>query len=475
MSEGFDRLPPRDIAAEAAVLGAVMVDENALAEAVDQLRPEDFFREPHGQIWSAIRHLWDTNRDVTEITVAHVLADRDQLAAVGGQSYLADLVHRVPPTVVVASYAEYIRRAAMARDIISEASHLVEAAYRPDGDLEDTVHRAYLRVADILRGGSGESARLLSDIADNDYVAEAEAWLESPTRLTGLPTGIERLDRLIGGWQAGGLHVVGGATSVGKTQFGLHVAQQAALQDAHVLLFTTEMSAFEIRRRFEAMASGVNPVFVTLSGRATDEQSRRWRQGMADVNRYPVRVQPGSLTTDRLVSTTRRLNRSWGVDLVVVDHLHMVRVPGLTGRDRVGEIEHVTRTLKDLAEDERVPLVSLAHVNRDGQRAANTQTPGDRRWLQLSDLHNASSIERDANVVIFLDPATYGPLDPKDTHEGWYPLSKAELDARGINDRDINVRCYLAKSRNGITGHWFMERRWSQGGRWLEKAERRTA
>lgn len=466
-TELFDRLPPRDIEAERAVIGAVLTDSTVLGEVDDLIGAGAFFREAHGWTYEACRELWLRDEPVTPVSVSHELARRDRLEAIGGVTYLSELVMSAPPTVGVRYYAELIRQQHIAREVIRVAHAISEHAYRDPDGINESAPRLITEMVDALRGSDTEQARLLSEIIDADFLRRLTEWCERPATLEGIPTGIPTLDHLIGGLRTSGFHLIAGATSVGKSLFGQFLALELARRDYRVVFFTTEMDYEEVANRLLQQSSGVNRMAGRLRGSVSDDDARALKEGAYAVRRLPIRVRPGSLNLDRLITDVKRLRHAWPFDVVIVDHLHMVYVPELR-RDRVLELERVTSGMKNLAEDEHLPVIGLAHMNRGGQ-AAHAGKVSERRWSRQTDMHGASALERDANVVILMDPARLGTsADGEDAIGRYVPMADDEIDALPWDQRDITVRLRVAKVRDGMRGTFWMQQRWSQGGRWYE-------
>ncbi|GAB4334803.1 MAG: replicative DNA helicase [Dehalococcoidia bacterium] len=434
----LEKLPPHDIEAEEAVIAALLVDPEAIYRVSSILKPADFFREKNGWIYECCLDLWNRDEAINQITVAHELARRDRLDAVGGQTYLADIIRALPTSAGVEFYAEIVRRDAKYRGLIHAATGVLQMAYEAPADLEGVLTRSE-ELIQRLRGG--ENFRDFVHIAQllQAYLEEDIEALERH-ELAAIQTGYHDLDQLLGGLKRSDLIIIGARPSVGKSSFALGIARNAALtQGANVAFFSLEMSAEQLAIRLLSAESGVDSTRLRL-GRQTEVEERRIIRAtgeLAEANIWfddtPV------LTVSELRAKARRLAGKHGLDLIIVDYLQLLQGEfGSTGRDnRVQEISYISRTLKGLARELQVPVIALAQLSR----AIETRHP---RTPLLSDLRDSGSIEQDADIVIFLSreemyvtPEQWAEQHP-DLPESAYPRGVAQV--------------IVAKHRNGPTG-----------------------
>ena len=434
----LEKLPPHDVEAEEAIIAALLVDPEAIYRVTPILKGEDFFREKNAWIYEAAVMLWGRDEAINQITIAHELARQDRLEAVGGQTYLADIIRQLPTSVGVEFYAQIVKRDSTYRGLINAATGILQLAYEAPADLD----RVFSRSEELIqRLRSGESFRDFVHISQllQAYLEEDAEAVER-RELAAIQTGYSDLDHLLGGLKRSDLVIIGARPSVGKSSFALGIARNAALSlGANVAFFSLEMSAEQLAIRLLSAESGVDSTRLRLGGQTEAEERRiiRATGELAEANIWfddsPV------LSVAELRSKVRRLAGTHGIDLVVIDYLQLMQSDqGWTGREnRVQEISYISRTLKGLARELNVPVIALAQLSR----AIETRHP---RVPLLSDLRDSGSIEQDADVVIFLSRE-----EMYVTPEQWaadHPELPESAYPRGV------AQVIVAKHRNGPTG-----------------------
>ncbi|WP_322795528.1 replicative DNA helicase [Tepidiforma sp.] len=434
----LERLPPHDIEAEEAVIASLMVDPEAILSVVNILKPSDFFREKNGWIYDACLALWNRDEVINQITVAHELATRDQLEAVGGQVYLADIIRRLPTSIGVEFYARIVKRDATYRGLIHAAAAIMQMAYEAPAEIETVFSRAESLIQ-RLRGG--ETFRDFVHIRQllDAYLEQDPAEVERLER-SAIRTGFSDLDTLLTGLKRSDLIIIGARPSVGKSSFALGIARNAAIeQKANVAFFSLEMSAEQLAVRLLSAESGVDGNRLRL-GQNTEIEERRVVNAAARLSEANIWFDDSPLlTVAELRSKARRLaSEAGGLDLIVIDYLQLMQGESTASREnRVQEISYISRTLKGLARELDVPIIALAQLSR----AIENRHP---RIPMLSDLRDSGSIEQDADIVIFLTreelyvtPEQWAQQHP-DLPESAYPHGVAQV--------------IVAKHRNGPTG-----------------------
>ncbi|MBE7518717.1 MAG: replicative DNA helicase [Thermoflexaceae bacterium] len=433
----LERLPPHDIEAEEAVVAALLVDSEAIYHIAPILKPEDFFREKNGWVYEACLDLWNRDEAINQITVAHELARKDRLEPVGGQTYLAETIRRLPTSVGVEFYAQIVRRDSTYRGLIHAATAILQMAYEAPAEIETVFSRSEDLLA-RLRGGENfrdfvHIRQLLQAYLEEDIEAVERR------ELAAIRTGYSDLDVLLGGLKRSDLVIVGARPSVGKSSFALGIARNAAVaQQANVAFFSLEMSGEQLAIRLLSAESGVDQNRLRLGQHSELEERRIIRASgeLAEANIWfddsPV------LTVAELRARARRLAGERGLDLVVIDYLQLMQGETTGSREnRVQEISYISRTLKGLARELNVPIIALAQLSR----AIESRHP---RIPMLSDLRDSGSIEQDADVVMFLSRE-----EMYTTPEQWaqqHPDLPMSAYPKGV------AQVIVAKHRNGPTG-----------------------
>lgn len=432
----LEKLPPHDVEAEEAVLASVLVDNEAILRVAPVLKPDDFFREKNGWLFDACLALWNRSEAINQITVAHELARRDQLDAVGGSGFLSQIVSDLPTTVGVEDYARIVARDAIYRRLISAAGRIAQMAYEGGADLDSVLGRAEMLLM-ALR--SGESLRDFIHIR-----TVLEQFLEEQTAPTGegpptvLRTGFIDLDTLLGGMKRMDLIVLAARPSIGKSAFAVNIARNAAVgQAAKVAFFTLEMSATQVAQRLLSSEAGVDSTRLRL-GEHTEPEERRIMHALGLLSECNIYLDDTPvLYVAEMRSKLRRLAADRGLDLVILDYMQLMHAGTSSGENRVQEISFISRSLKEMARELNVPLIAISQLSR----AVESRQP---HIPMLSDLRESGSIEQDADVVMFIYRE-----DAYTRREEWQdanPTVSGRAYPTGL------AQIIVAKHRNGPTG-----------------------
>jgi replicative DNA helicase len=434
----LEGLPPHDIEAEEAVLGALLVDPEAVYHVTPILKPADFFREKNGWVYEACVELWNRDEAINQITVAHELARKDRLEDAGGQVFLADVIRQLPTSVGIEFYAQIVKRDATYRGLIHAATGMMQMAFQAPADQEGVFRRA----EELLhRLRDGENFRDFVHIASllQAYLEEDAESIQRQA-LGAINTGFHDLDILLGGLKRSDLVVIGARPSVGKSSFALGIARNAALvQHASVAFFSLEMSAEQLAIRLLASESGVDGTRLRL-GQQTELEERRIIRATGELSEANIWFDDSPvLSVAELRAKARRLHGERGLDLIVIDYLQLMQAEAASSsrENRVQEISFISRMLKGLARELEIPVVALAQLSR----AIENRHP---RTPLLSDLRDSGSIEQDADVVVFLSRE-----EMYVTPEQWaqqHPEMPESAYPRGV------TTVHVAKHRNGPIG-----------------------
>ncbi len=389
-----DRLPPQNIEAEQSVLGSLLIDPNAIITVASFLRPEDFYREQHGEIYDAMLALHERREPIDLLTVCDELGRKEQLDAVGGAAYLTSVINMVPTSIHVEHYAHIVERTSILRHLIDAAGEIAGLAYQEIGEVEEIIDRAEAALFKVSQQRISQSLVPIRQVVA-EYYDHIEYLHEHPGETTGLPTGFADLDKLLNGMQKSDLLIVAGRPGTGKSSLALALARHAALkQNGVVAVFTLEMSAPQLVQR--------------LISSETDIDSQRLQTGRIQDSEWGLFVRASSILSDsgiyiddtpsptpmEIRTKARRLAEEHGLDLIIIDYLQLMQ-GNQRSENRVQEISYISRALKGLARELNVPVVALSQLSR----AVEGRT--DKRPI-LSDLRESGSIEQDADIVMFI-------------------------------------------------------------------------
>jgi replicative DNA helicase len=416
------RLPPQDLEAERSVLGAMLLSAEAMADVVEILDAEDFYRSAHGKIYSSVRALFGHGEPVDVITAVDALRRAGLLDEVGGALYLRDLVDEVPTPASAPHYAKIVADAALRRRLIGAAADIMDVAYAGSDEADAIADTAEQRIYDVARREDTEDAAAIGDLV-NDAMSELEAIQNRESAYTGLATGFRDLDDLTSGLQPGNLVIIAARPGIGKSSLAMNIARNVAVQHEPVAMFSLEMSRYEIGMRLLCAEARVPWDRIRNKRVGPDDWTRVVSAGETLHDAPLSIVDAGNVNIVDIRAKARRLKTGReGLSLIIVDYLQLMTGP-LTRRqdNRQQEVAEISRSLKLLAKELKVPILALSQLNR------NPEARADKR-PQLSDLRESGSLEQDSDVVMFIHR---DDADPEKKRE-------AEL--------------IIAKHRNGPTG-----------------------
>jgi replicative DNA helicase len=420
------RLPPHSVEAEQAVLGGLMIDAAAWDQVADRVAADDFYRHDHKLIFTAAEALIERNQPCDAVTLSGLLESQGVIDQVGGLSYLGTLARDTPTAANIRAYADIVRERSVLRQLITAGNGIVTSALEPEGrearEIVDDAERAVFEIAE--RGSRGKVGfRTVKSILP-DVVTRIDELYNSKGMLTGISTGFKQLDEMTSGLQPGDLIIVAGRPSMGKTTLAVNIAENAALgANKSAAIFSMEMSAESLTLRMLSSLGRINQAHLR-SGRLQEEDWPRIDSAMTQLGNANIHVDetPG-LTPTEIRARARRLKRERGLDLIVVDYLQLMQVTG-TKENRATEISEISRSLKALARELKVPVIALSQLNR-GVEQRQEKKP------VMSDLRESGALEQDADVILLIYREEV--YDPNTTR-------------KGIAD------IIIAKQRNGPTG-----------------------
>lgn len=391
------KVPPHSIEAEQAVLGGLMLDNDAFVHVAERVTADDFYRRDHGTIYRAVQTLANDNKPFDVVTVAEWLDSHDQIDNVGGMSYLAQLAGNTPSAANIAAYADIVRQRSILRELIKAGTQIAESAFRTEGrtpdellDLAESMVFAIAERESHGRRGFRPIKELLVDALDRiDYLFQQD------NPITGVATGFVDLDRKTAGLQKSDLIIIAGRPSMGKTAFALNIAQNAAIKDElPVAIFSMEMPSEQLAMRMLSSLGRIDQHKVR-TGKLADDDWPRLTSSVAILSEVKLFIDDTpALTPGDLRARCRRLAREHGLGLIVVDYLQLMQVAG-TKENRTTEISEISRSLKALAKELQCPVIALSQLNRSLEQRT------DKRPV-MSDLRESGAIEQDADIIMFI-------------------------------------------------------------------------
>lgn len=391
------RLPPQSIEAEQAVLGGLMLSEDAWDLVSERVGEHDFYRKEHKQIFRAMLGLVEDSQPRDMITVSQTLQQMGQLESVGGAVYLSDLTRNTPSAANIAAYADIVRERSVLRQLISVSNEVSDRAYNPKGarssEILDKAESGIFAIAEQQLKGNGP--RAIKDVLTN-AVGRIEELFRNKAPVTGVSTGFDQLDEMTAGLQTGDLVIVAGRPSMGKTTFAMNLCESVAIKSGKpVLVFSMEMPAESLVMRMLASLGRINLRNI-LSGRLTQDDWTRVGSAMQLLTpqKFFIDDTP-SLSPMEIRARARRVARECDGELgmVMIDYLQLMQVPG--AENRVNEISEISRSLKGLAKELKVPVIALSQLNRSLEQRPNKRPV-------MSDLRESGAIEQDADLIMFL-------------------------------------------------------------------------
>ena len=397
------KVPPHSLEAEQSVLGGLLLDNSAADKIGDILDGQDFYNDAHRNLFAAIMNLIADNKPADVVTVAEVLGSLKKLDYVGGMAYLGALVENVPTAANIRRYAEIVRERAILRRLASAGGEIADTAYNPLGrSVREILDQAETRVFEIAehgaRGQQGfqELRPLLTQVVERIELLFAR---ENPSDVTGVPTGFTDLDRLTSGLQEGDLVVIAGRPSMGKTALALNIAEYIALSSKvkrPVGLFSMEMGATQLAMRLIGSVGRLDQHKIR-TGQLSPDDWERLSDALGRLSDAAIHVdETAALNPLELRARARRLARQYGGKLgaIVVDYLQLMQAVA-QGENRATEISEISRSLKALAKELKVPVIALSQLNRSLEQRPNKRPI-------MSDLRESGAIEQDSDLILFI-------------------------------------------------------------------------
>lgn len=400
------KIPPHSSEAEQSVLGAILIDKNAIVEVAGFLRPEHFYEDRHAQIYSAMLTLYEERRPIDLLTLTEKLKSAKKDKEVGGAAYISELTSAVPTSAHVEEYGRIIRESCAKRNLISSSAQITEMTFDPGNKLQDVLDQAESKIFNISQENLERNFVSMKSILAQSFDRLDEIQKRG-SGLRGVPSGWRELDDVLAGFQDSNLIIVASRPGIGKTAFLLNIAHHVAVKEKlPVGIFSLEMSQEELGDRLLVMQAGIDS-WKLKTGKLDDEDLDKLQDAMGVLAEAPIYIDdtPG-ISLMEIRTKARRLQMEHGLKILFIDYLQLVN-PGRKLDNRVQEVSIVSQGLKNLARELRIPVIVPSQLNRQVE-ARGTHKP------QLADLRESGSIEQDSDIVMFL----YRPEDAKDLAPG---------------------------------------------------------
>ncbi|HET8858679.1 replicative DNA helicase [Marivirga sp.] len=431
ISDNMGKIPPQAVELEEVVLGALMLEKDALTNVIDILKPESFYREAHEEIYKAIVQLFNNSEPVDLMTVTNQLRKNGKLDLIGGAYYITSLTSRVNSAANIEYHARIIAEQAIKRQLIKISREIQEDAYEDTTDVFDLLDRTEQELFDVTNSNIKKNYADMSSLMKQAFV-ELEERRNHTDGLTGVPTGFSALDRVTSGWQKSDMVIIAARPGMGKTAFIVSALRNAAVDFKQpVAIFSLEMSSVQLVNRLISAEAELDSEKIKKG----DLKDYEWQQLVhktAALTEAPIFIDDTpALSILELRAKCRRLKQQHDIQLVVIDYLQLMSgdtsKSGGAGGNREQEIASISRSLKNIAKELNVPVIALSQLSRA------VETRGGDKRPQLSDLRESGSIEQDADMVMFLyRPEYYGITE----------------DENGISTTNVG-EVIIAKHRNG--------------------------
>ncbi|MGK4166374.1 replicative DNA helicase [Ligilactobacillus salivarius] len=432
-----DNLPPQNIEAEQAVLGAIFLNTDALADAMEYVEADDFYRRAHQILFQAMVDLNNDGEAIDVLTVQNYLTTNNQLDDVGGVAYIAELATSVPTAANAGYYAKIVEEKSMLRRLISTATNIITQANNGDDDVPSLLDSAERQIMDVSERRNRSGFREIKDVL-NETLSDIDRLSQQSEDITGLPTGYREFDKMTAGLQPDNLIILAARPAVGKTAFALNIAQNIATStDTSVAIFSLEMSAESLVNRMLCAEGSINANHLR-TGQLDEGEWQNLIVAMGALSNTSIFIDdtPGIKMAEIRAKCRRLAKEKGNLGLVVIDYLQLIE--GSNKESRQQEVSEISRQLKKLAKELSVPILALSQLSRGVEQRQ------DKRPV-LSDIRESGSIEQDADIVAFLYRDDY--------YERGESKSEEDGDDQDSLNQDVGeVELIIEKNRAGARG-----------------------
>lgn len=432
-----DNLPPQNIEAEQAVLGAIFLNTDALADAMEYVEADDFYRRAHQILFQAMVDLNNDGEAIDVLTVQNYLTTNNQLDDVGGVAYIAELATSVPTAANAGYYAKIVEEKSILRRLISTATNIITQANNGDDDVPSLLDSAERQIMDVSERRNRSGFREIKDVL-NETLSDIDRLSQQSEDITGLPTGYREFDKMTAGLQPDNLIILAARPAVGKTAFALNIAQNVATStDTSVAIFSLEMSAESLVNRMLCAEGSINANHLR-TGQLDEGEWQNLIVAMGALSNTSIFIDdtPGIKMAEIRAKCRRLAKEKGNLGLVVIDYLQLIE--GSNKESRQQEVSEISRQLKKLSKELSVPILALSQLSRGVEQRQ------DKRPV-LSDIRESGSIEQDADIVAFLYRDDY--------YERGESKSEEDGDDQDSLNQDVGeVELIIEKNRAGARG-----------------------
>jgi replicative DNA helicase len=425
------KLPPQAVELEEAVLGALMLEKDALTAVIDILQPKSFYKEAHGRVFGAIQNLFQRSEPIDILTVTQELKRTGELEIVGGAYYISQLTNRVASAANVEFHARIIAQKYIQRELIRISSDTIRDAYEDTADVFDLLDSAERNLFSVVEGNIRKNYDKMSSLI-TQALKQIETARNQKSGVTGVPSGFTDLDRMTSGWQPSDLVILAARPAMGKTAFVLTLARNAAVEfERPIAVFSLEMASVQLVQRLISAEAELSAEKLK-KGQLEEHEFQQLHVKIGKLSEAPIFIDDTpALSIFEMRAKCRRLKAQHDIQMIIVDYLQLMTAGGEKSQgNREQEISTISRSLKSIAKELSVPVIALSQLSRA------VETRGGDKRPQLSDLRESGAIEQDADMVMFIHRPEY------------YGFTQ---DAEGNSTQGV-AEIIIAKHRNGAVG-----------------------
>jgi replicative DNA helicase len=399
------KIPPQALELEEAVLGAIMLEKDAVIEVIDILKPESFYKDEHQKIYGAIMNLFSTDKAIDILTIPEELRKQNHLEEVGGVAYITQLTSRVASAAHIEFHARIVQQKFIQRELIRVATQIQNQAFDDAIDVNDLLDFSESQLFQVAQGHIKKEAAPMN-VLIKDAITLIQEAAKRDDNLSGVPSGYTKIDRLTSGWQKSDLVIIAARPSMGKTAFVLSMTRNMAVDHKKaVAIFSLEMSSIQLVNRLITAEAEI-PSDKIRVGNLSDTEWERLDYRIKRLEDAKIFIDDTpAISIFELRAKCRRLKRQHDIDIIIIDYLQLMSGTPETKGNREQEVSNISRALKSIAKELSIPVIALSQLNRSVEIRTGSKRP------QLSDLRESGAIEQDADMVIFIHrPEKYGIL-----------------------------------------------------------------
>ena len=418
------KIPPHDIEAEQAILGCMLIDQDATSDAIEVLKPEDFYRDDHKYIYEAMLNLYTKGEPIDIITVKDELTSMQKFEAVGGIEYLATLPDRAPLVANSDKYIKIVEEKSILRKLIKTATEIEGLGYAQNEEVDNVIDQAEKKIFDIMQNKNQKGYTPIKDVLVETF-AELEKLYNQKQPVTGIATGFTDLDNRTAGLHNSDLILIAARPAMGKSAFALNIATNAAINEkVPVAIFNLEMSKTQLVNRMLCSEAMVDSNKVR-TGKIDEEDWIKLATALGPLSEAPIYIDdtPG-ISISEIRAKCRKLKLEKNIGLVVIDYLQLIQGSGKKNSSREQEISEISRSLKIIAKELDVPVIALSQLSRESEKRQDHKP-------MLSDLRESGAIEQDADLVMFIYRDDYYNQDSEKKNIAEIILAKHRAGATG--------------------------------------------